>query len=116
MARRPRLALFVGLGLAVALGLAFFVSPHASSSPDGLEKVSIDEGFDDTARDHDLADGPLADYAVRDVDDDQLATGLAGLIGVALCFGVGAAALLAVRAVRNPSALDAGAGPVADGR
>ena len=44
-------AIVIG-GLIVALGLAFFVSPLASSSPDGLEKVATDEGFIDTARDH----------------------------------------------------------------
>ena len=41
-------AVVVG-GLLVALGLAFFVSRFASSSPDGLNKVAIDQGFDDTA-------------------------------------------------------------------
>ncbi len=69
---RPRgrtIGLFVGLGLAVALVLAFFVSPFASSKPDGLEKVAIDQGFDDTAKDHALADAPLADYGVEGVDD-----------------------------------------------
>ena len=34
--------------------LAFFVSPFASSQPDGLERVAIDKGFDETA------DGPRA--------------------------------------------------------
>ena len=36
---RRNLLLFVIGGLIVTLGLAFFVSPLASSSPDGLEKV-----------------------------------------------------------------------------
>jgi hypothetical protein len=102
---RKNLMLFIVGGLIVALGLAFFVSPLASSSPDGLEKVSIDQGFDDTAEDHALADGPLADYGVEGVDDEGLSTGLAGIIGVAITFGLGMilfGALRTIRARRDP--------------
>ena len=95
--RRATLGTFVGLGLAVALVFAFFVSPHASSSPDGLERVAIDTGFDDEATDHALADGPLADYGVEGVDDEGLSTGLAGVVGIGLTFVVGAGVLLLVR-------------------
>ena len=75
-------AVVVG-GLLVALGLAFFVSRFASSSPDGLNKVAIDQGFDDTQTDHATADGPFAGYGVKGVDDQGLSTGLAGIVGVA---------------------------------
>ena len=44
-----RSPLFVVLGLAVALAFAFFVSPLASSEPDGLERVAIDQGFEEQA-------------------------------------------------------------------
>ena len=81
-------AIVIG-GLIVALGLAFFVSPLASSSPDGLEKVATDEGFIETADDHGLADSPLADYGVEGVNDESLSTGLSGIIGVAVTFGIG---------------------------
>ena len=84
-------------GLLVAALFAFFVSPHASSSLDGLEKVATDQGFIDTADDHAMADAPLADYGVRGVDDPGLSTGLAGLIGVAACFALGAGFVLVVR-------------------
>ena len=76
-------------GLLVALGLAFFVSRFASSSPDGLNKVAIDQGFDDTQTDHPAADGPFAGYGVKGVDDRGLSTGLAGIVGVAVTFGIG---------------------------
>jgi cobalt/nickel transport system permease protein len=98
------IGLFLALGLAVALILAFFVSPYASSRPDGLEKVSIDKGFDDTAMDHALAEAPLADYGVESVDDARLSTGLAGIIGVAICFAVGAAVFLGIRTARSHAA------------
>ena len=81
-------AVVVG-GLLVALGLAFFVSRFASSSPDGLNKVAIDQGFDDTETNHATADGPFAGYGVKGVDDQGLSTGLAGIVGVVITFGIG---------------------------
>lgn len=102
-----RLGVFVVAGLLVALALAFFVSPEASSSPDGMEKVAIDEGFVDEADDHALADGPLADYGVEGVDDERLGTGLAGIAGVVVTFAVMGGLLLLVRLVarrRRPDA------------
>jgi hypothetical protein len=95
--KRGTVAVIVGLALAVAFGLAFFVSPYASSEPDGLERVAIDSGFADQAREHALADGPLADYSVSGVDGAGLSTGLAGLIGVALCFLIGLSTMWIVR-------------------
>jgi PDGLE domain len=89
---------FIGVGLAVALVLAFLVSPHASSSPDGLERVATDKGFSEEADDSAAADGPLAGYAVRGVDDDGLSTGLAGAIGVAVTFAVGTGLFVLMRA------------------
>ena len=82
-----RTAPFVVVGLVVTATLAFFVSPHASSSPDGLNKVAIDEGFDRTAQSHALADAPTAGYAVRGVDDDGLSTGLAAGVDKTRVYG-----------------------------
>jgi hypothetical protein len=87
--KRKSLWLMIGGGLIVALALAFFVSPFASSSPDGLNKVAIDEGFAEQEQEHATADSPLAGYAVEGVDDEGLSTGLSGIIGVAITFGVG---------------------------
>lgn len=100
MMRRPTALLLIASGLFLALVLAFVVSPLASSSPDGLERVAIDEGFEDTATEHAVAAGPLADYGVRGVDGD-VSTGLAGIIGVAITFGVAGGVLLAVRSARQ---------------
>jgi PDGLE domain len=101
MARRTKLTAFVVAGLAVALALAFFVSPQASGDPDGLERVAIDEGFADEATAHDLADSPLADYGVEGVDDERISTGLSGIIGVAVTFAVAGGALLLYRQARR---------------
>jgi 2-hydroxychromene-2-carboxylate isomerase len=99
MPRRRTLAIagFVGLGLAVALLLAFFVSPFASSQPDGLEKVAGDQGFLATADDSALAGSPLADYATQGVDDERLSTGVAGIIGVTVTFAVGSGLFLGMK-------------------
>lgn len=107
---RRSLTLFVVGGLIVALGLAVFVSPFASSAPDGLNRVAIDEGFAGAEREHALAESPLAGYAVKGVEDERLSTGLSGLIGVVVTFGAGMmlfGALRAVRARRGARAPDA---------
>lgn len=101
MTRRSSFTVFVLVGLGVALILAFFVSPLASSEPDGLERVAIDQGFDGNAAEHAMAGGPLADYAVTGVDSSWLSTGLSGVIGVGLCFVLAAVLVLAIRLTRS---------------
>lgn len=87
MSRRTRSLVLVGLVVAVLLGgVASF---YASSQPDGLEKVAGDQGFLDAAQEHDLAESPVADYAVSSVDDDRLAVGAAGVVGVLATFAIG---------------------------
>ena len=99
--RRSGVATIVIGGLIVVVGLAFLVSPLASSSPDGLERVATDEGFIDTAEGHDLADSPLADYGIEGVEDGSLSTGLSGLIGVAITSGI-ALVLFGIFHARRP--------------
>jgi len=99
MDRRTRL--FLLGGLVVTILVAAVVSGFASSEPDGLEKVSIDEGFDATAEDHALGDFPLADYAVEGVDNDRLSTGIAGVIGVAATLAVTVGLLYGVTRFRG---------------
>ena len=79
---------FVAVGLAVALALVLFVAPIASSDPDGLERVAIDQGFSAAAQDRSLG-GPLADYGVSGLESERLGTMLAGAIGVIVVFGLG---------------------------
>jgi cobalt/nickel transport system permease protein len=89
--RRPSTAALVLVGLAVAVALAVFVAPLASSAPDGLEKVSADTGIGAGATEHHLADSPFV----------SLPTGLAGIVGVAATFVVGAGVLWLVRRRRD---------------
>lgn len=92
-----RLLWFLGVGLLVVLVVAGVLSGFASSSPDGLERVSIDKGFDQAAQDHALADSPLADYAVDGVDGGRLSTGLAGIIGVVITLAVSGGLFYGIR-------------------
>jgi cobalt/nickel transport protein len=83
---------FYVIGFIVSLFLAGVVSFYASSSPDGLEKVAQDICFIDTAKDHTNADGALADYGVKGIENERASVGVAGIIGVigtAVVAGVG---------------------------
>ncbi|MEU0584886.1 energy-coupling factor ABC transporter permease [Streptomyces sp. NPDC006132] len=88
-------------GLVASLVLAGFVSFYASADPDGLEKVAADHGIDKKAEDHAVADSPLADYGVKDVEDARLSGGLAGVIGVGVTVVAGSAVFWAVRRRRT---------------
>ena len=80
--RLPTTRIFFVLVLALAVGLAVGVSPYASVSPDGLEKVAGDKGFlEDGTLSPIQEDSPIPDYAFPGVDNPRVATGLAGSIG-----------------------------------
>jgi hypothetical protein len=72
-------ALIVSLLLAV-------ISPLASSSPDGLEKVAENNGFIEKANNAPYQ--VIADYVFPGIENEKLATVLAGLLGTAAVFGV----------------------------
>ncbi|HSQ37957.1 MAG TPA: PDGLE domain-containing protein [Acidimicrobiia bacterium] len=97
-----RLWWFLGIGLVVVLVVAGLLSGFAADDPDGLERVAIDEGFDETAEDHALADSPLADYAVEGVEDGRLSTGLAGVIGVAITLVIAGGLFYGIRLYGKP--------------
>jgi hypothetical protein len=76
----------IGAGLLIALALTL-ISPLASPWPDGLERVADDQGF------LDLGEEPayelIPDYVLPGIQNESLATILAGIVGVLLVFGVG---------------------------
>ena len=99
---RTSMRLFTILALAVAVGLGVAVSPYASSSPDGLERVARDNGFLDRGEVHAVQeDAPVPDYAFPGVGDPRLATGLAGFVGAMGVFVLGYGVAWAVR--RRPA-------------
>jgi ABC-type spermidine/putrescine transport system permease subunit I len=92
------------IGLLLALGVAL-LSPLASPHPDGLERVAEDEGFLDQAEDAPYQ--AIPDYVFPGIENEALATILAGLAGTVLLFvlGYGLAWLLrrrSERATGNP--------------
>jgi cobalt/nickel transport protein len=92
-------------GMALALGIALFVSPWASSLPDGLERVGEDLGFIKKPEGPGVASwgkSPIPDYKVPGIQNEQWATRLAGLLGtIAIAAaGWGIASLLRKRGGR----------------
>ena len=92
--------IFIFSALLISIFLAVFLSPFASSNPDGLEKVLENNSFIE------LSDGvavyeasPAPDYVVPGIKNEKVATGLAGFAGTAIMFIVGFvfAKLLAVK-------------------
>lgn len=73
------------IALAVCLAVAT-ISPLASSSPDGLEKVAEDKGFIGLAEDAPFE--IIADYVFPGIENEALATILAGWLGTLVLFGV----------------------------
>jgi cobalt/nickel transport protein len=105
-----RLWWFLAGGLLVALVLAGVVSNFASSSPDGLDATARQGCTFDTAghitggtcmaqrqQQHQLKDGPLANYGIKGVDNPYLSNGLAGVAGVVITFGLGLSVFWLVR-------------------
>lgn len=103
-------------GLLVSLVLAGVVSGFASGSPDGLEHAArqgctLDaqgEIVDGTCmaqaeQEHDLSGSWFADYGIRGVDNERLATGLSGVAGVLVTFAIGGGLFWLVRR-RKPAA------------
>jgi cobalt/nickel transport protein len=93
-------------GLLVALLLGGVASYYASSNPDGLEYVAEQTGFLDSADDHAAGDGPMADYAVRGVEDDRLSGGLAGVVGIGVTLLLAGGLALVVRRRGSVDATD----------
>ena len=73
----------VSLLISVALAA---LSPLASSSPDGLEKVAENQGF--VGLEHGSPFELLAGYLFPGIHNETLATILAGVLGTAVLFGL----------------------------
>ncbi len=73
------------LGALVVCLLVAVISPLASSSPDGLEKIAEDKGFFGLAMDSPFQ--IIADYIFPGIENEPVATILAGVIGTLVLFG-----------------------------
>ena len=90
----PRGLIVAGLLLAVVV--AVLASRYASGAPDGLNRVAADHGIDQQEKAHDLDQSPLAGYEAAGVDSG-MSGGVAGLVGIAATFVIGAGVVLVVR-------------------
>jgi hypothetical protein len=96
---------FLVLALAVAVGLATAASPFASSSPDGLERVAENQQFLDKGKPAALQESsPLPDYAFPGVENERVATGLAGFVGTLGVFALGYGLAFVLRRRPGPEA------------
>jgi cobalt/nickel transport protein len=92
MKRRFQAWILIGLG--VSLLVALFISPLASSSPDGLEKVAEAKGFKEKGEGWSLwKHAPLQDYTLPWIREKRVSTALSGFLGTAsiffIAFGLG---------------------------
>jgi len=97
MRGRVSARLVVVAGVLVALLLAGVASFYASGDPDGLTKVSEDQGFAQSEKDHQTGDGPLAGYETKGVGDARLSGGMAGVVGSLVVLALAGGAVLLVR-------------------
>lgn len=77
------------LGLIAALILAGAISIFASSRPDGLERVAEDKGFIARAEVRPAVASPIPGYVWPGLENEKLATSLAGIFGTLVVFGFG---------------------------
>jgi cobalt/nickel transport protein len=88
---------WIWIGLGVSLLLAIFLSPFASSSPDGLERVAEMKGFKEKGEAWKFwKHAPLPDYALPWIKNEKVSTALSGLLGTLAIFliALGAGKLL----------------------
>ena len=86
------------VALAICLGVAA-LSPLASSSTDGLERVAEAKGFISLGRPAPFE--VIADYVFPGVENETTATIAAGLIGTSVVFGVAYGVAWAIKARRK---------------
>jgi cobalt/nickel transport protein len=107
-----RLRHYLGL-LIVGIGIALLVTvfaPFASSEPDGLEKVAESEGF--IAEAEDAPYEVMAGYVLPGVDNEDLATILAGIVGVLIVAAITLTAAFVLWRLRGAQrSTPGGAGP-----
>ena len=73
------------ISLVICLAVAS-LAPLASSSPDGLERVAEDKGFIELGQEAPFQ--VITDYVFPGIENEAMATILAGLIGTLVLFGV----------------------------
>lgn len=83
-----RSSLFIVIaGILIAISIAVFLSPFASSFPDGLERVAEKYGFSHMDQKNVSEKSvPAADYTLPGIKNKKNSTAAAGLIGTLAVF------------------------------
>lgn len=92
---------YILIGLAMAFCLVIFISPFASKSPDGLERVAKDKGFIEKGDIKQIVPSPLPDYVCPWIKNEKITTIIAGLIGILVVFFVGLTIALLLKNKNN---------------
>jgi cobalt/nickel transport protein len=87
------------IGLATAAVVAALLSPFASTSPDGLEKVAETQGF--AAKATVIIKTLIPDYLMPGISNKAVATAAAALVGTIATFGIVYAAAKALVAYKK---------------
>ena len=77
------------IGLMLAIFIALFLSPFASTWPDGLERIAASKGFLEKGEEKNMIPSPLPDYKFPGFKNEKLATSLSGVLGAVILFGLG---------------------------
>lgn len=85
--------------LTIALICSVFLSPLASSHPDGLEKVAEDQEFIDRGAGEPIINSPIPDYVMPGIENENIAVPVAGLIGTVVVFLL---TLIIAKALQKP--------------
>lgn len=74
------------VALLVSLVIAAFMSPFASSNPDGLERVAEDKGFIHLSEGKEIVKSPMPEYVMPGVENEKAAGSMAGVAGTIITF------------------------------
>lgn len=98
---------FVTGFLVLALIIAVFLSPYASSLPDGLEWAAEKLGFLHKAEGVEvIKSAPMPDYTIPSVENESLSTSLAGLIGTLITFAIAVVVGIVLKAKKRHEKTD----------
>jgi cobalt/nickel transport system permease protein len=72
----------------IVTALLLLVAPHASTLPDGLEKIAVSLGFEHQAAPQPVFSSPLKEYQIPGIKSASAATILAGTVGAVFVFAL----------------------------
>lgn len=78
---------FILISLMISIILVLFISPFASTCPDGLEKVTEEKNI--AIKETGIINSIMPDYTISYIKHEGLSTSIAGLLGTIITFAAG---------------------------